>query len=70
MITASDLPHGAARRAWSGAKRAFDGARRAVIPAYGIGALVGIVTGIPVVLCAGAGAIVGIGFGAVHALRQ
>jgi hypothetical protein len=68
MISASDLPRqGGARHA---ALRAFDGARRAVIPAYGIGALVGIVTGIPVVLCAGAGAIVGITFGAVTALRQ
>lgn len=52
----------------SAAWRAWDGAKRAVLPAFGAGAIAGLVTGIPVVLCAGAGAILGIVLGAVRGL--
>ena len=52
----------------SAARRAWDGARRAVLPAFGAGAVVGLATGIPVVLCAGAGAILGIVIGAMRGL--
>jgi len=50
------------------ARRAFTGARRAAIPAFGVGAIVGLVTGVPLLLCAGAGAIVGMTIGATVAL--
>jgi hypothetical protein len=50
------------------ARRAYDGARRAVIPAFGAGAIVGLLTGIPIVLCAGAGALLGLALGATLGL--
>jgi hypothetical protein len=57
--------------AWHGlARRALDGARRAVIPAYGVGAIVGLAAGAPVILAAGAGAIVGMTIGALRALLR
>jgi hypothetical protein len=49
-------------------RRAFEGASRTVIPASGVGAIVGLVTGIPVVMTAGAGAILGIVLGATLGL--
>ncbi len=42
------------------ARRAFTGAQQAVIPAFGAGAIIGILTGIPVMTCAGAGALLGL----------
>jgi len=61
VIAADEPDHGLAARA-------FAGARRAVIPAFGVGAIVGLVTGVPVLLCAGAGAIAGITIGAAVAI--
>ena len=52
----------------SAPRRAFDGASRTVIPAFTAGAIVGLVTGIPVVMSAGAGAILGIVLGATLGL--
>lgn len=54
----------------SAARRAFDGASRVVLPALGAGAIAGLVTGIPVVLCAGAGVIFGLALGATLGLVQ
>ena len=50
--------------------RAYRGARTAVLPAFGAGAVVGLVTGIPIVIAAGAGAILGLGAGATIALLR
>ncbi|HEX4418216.1 MAG TPA: hypothetical protein VH165_09980 [Kofleriaceae bacterium] len=55
--------HGAARRA-------YDGARHAVIPAFGAGAIVGLVSGVPILLCAGAGAMLGLVVGSLLGLRR
>ncbi len=49
-------------------RRAVEGARTAVFPGLGIGAVVGLLAGIPIVMCGGAGAIAAIVVGAVHAL--
>ena len=63
MIAADEPGRGLARRAYAGA-------RRAVIPAFGVGAIIGLITGVPVLLCAGAGAIVGMTIGATVALAR
>lgn len=48
----------------SAARRAYDGARRTVLPAFGAGAIAGLVAGIPIVTSAGAGAVLGLVLGA------
>ncbi|HEY0194906.1 MAG TPA: hypothetical protein VGC42_27525 [Kofleriaceae bacterium] len=55
------LPLSAPRRAWNGACRA-------VIPAYGVGAMLGLASGTPIILAAGAGAIAGMLLGATLGL--
>lgn len=52
------------RAAW----RIFAGAQQAVIPAFGIGAIAGILTGLPVMTCAAAGALLGLALCATLAL--
>jgi hypothetical protein len=51
-------------------RRAYEGARHAVIPGFGAGAIVGLLSGIPVILSAGAGAILGMTAGALFALAR
>lgn len=51
-------------------RRAYAGARRAALPGFGIGALVGVVTAIPVLMTAGAGALVGLTIGAAVAIAR
>jgi hypothetical protein len=64
VVTEKELaPPGAVRRA-------YDGARRTVIPGFGVGAIVGLLSGVPVILCAGAGAILGMTAGAMFALAR
>ena len=45
-------------------RRAFEAASRTAIPAYGIGAVVGLVLGMPVIMTGGLGAIIGVLTGA------
>ena len=52
------------------ARRALEGARAAVIPAFGLGALAGLLTGVPLLVAAGAGAIVGMSLGAWIAIAR
>ncbi|MBL0218021.1 MAG: hypothetical protein IPQ07_29590 [Myxococcales bacterium] len=61
VLVADEPGHGRVRRA-------IEGARTAVIPGLGIGAVVGLLAGIPIVMCGGAGAIVAITVGAVRSL--
>lgn len=49
-------------------RRAYAGARRAVIPAFGIGAIAGLLVGIPVLITAGASALLGMTIGAAVAI--
>ena len=51
-------------------RRAYEGARHAVIPGFGAGAIVGLLSGIPVILSAGAGAILGMTAGVLLALAR
>ncbi|MEZ4398910.1 MAG: hypothetical protein R3B06_02770 [Kofleriaceae bacterium] len=51
-------------------RRAYAGARAAVVPAYGVGAIIGLAAGVPVILAAGAGAIVGLALGAAVGLAR
>jgi hypothetical protein len=53
---------------WSAARRTFAGAQQAVIPAFGAGAIAGILTGLPVMTCAAAGALLGLALCATFAL--
>lgn len=46
-------------------RRALDVARVAVIPAFGAGAIVGLLVGVPVLFAAGASAVVGLAGGAL-----
>jgi hypothetical protein len=60
-MIADEVGHGRIRRA-------YDGARSVVIYGFGAGAMVGLVTGIPTVLCAGAGAILGLAVGGTYGI--
>lgn len=51
-------------------RRAYDGARSAVFLGLGAGAVVGLATGIPIILCAGAGANAAMVVGALRALAR
>lgn len=52
------------------ARRAYDGARHTVLYGFGAGAIVGLLSGVPVLMCAGAGAIVAMIAGASLALAR
>jgi hypothetical protein len=52
----------------SAARLAFAGVQPVVIPAFGVGAIAGILTGIPVMTSAGAGALLGLALCATLAL--
>ena len=52
------------------ARRAYDGARHTVLYGFGAGAIVGLVSGVPVLMCAGAGAIVAMAAGVIFALAR
>jgi hypothetical protein len=52
------------------ARTAYAGARRAVIPAFGIGYLTGVIVAAPAIWCAGAGAILGMAIGATVAIAR
>jgi hypothetical protein len=45
-------------------RKIVEGASRTVLPAYGVGAIIGLVMGMPVVFTGGIGAIVGLLVGA------
>jgi hypothetical protein len=51
-----------------GVRRAYDGARSVAVHGFGVGAIVGLVTGIPILFTAGAGAILGLVAGSVYGL--
>jgi hypothetical protein len=54
-------------RVWS-VRGALRGAAEALLPAYGIGAVIGVVTGLPILSAAGAGAVIGVVLGAIRGL--
>jgi hypothetical protein len=53
---------------WGTSRRTLAGAQLAVIPAFGVGAIAGILTGLPVMTCAAAGALLGLALCATLAL--
>ncbi|HEY5933743.1 MAG TPA: hypothetical protein VIU61_03895 [Kofleriaceae bacterium] len=52
------------------ARRAYDGARHTVLYGFGAGAIIGLLSEVPVLMCAGAGAIVAMAAGAIFTLAR
>ena len=53
---------------WSTSRLTLAAVQSAVIPAFGVGAIAGILTGLPVMTCAAAGALLGLALCATLAL--